>query len=292
MSSLNNRGSVARRTPPIAAPRLPTAAEVLTPTCIVETFDGADSGTIGPDLSWDQDGYSAGGVGGVTPVAGGAHVKDNQCSLYAPASSPGVGKQWISSTFVARTVDAFGDDMAVSADVLPAQGQPVGTPGNLINADCTVLARMETETLDIANSSYVGFFASAVLQGISSPTYFWRIKLGWETASYSASATNYVYSVTGAPPSSIGLTVTGEDATLALTAYADGSPVISWNYADIIADGFTDILDDPSYLPRGQRSGFYLFANVDFASGGGITTGSFHDHDDEVGIDNFEVCPV
>lgn len=282
-------------------PRSPQARRHTLPqTCITESFDGADSDTIGPDVDWDQHGWALDSGPYITGFGVGGHVKDNRCSLYAPPDPPGgdPNNQWLQVALACRTQDTFASDVAITTDMhhVGQLGGP-GNEGNMIVGWCRLYARMETDALDPGGSSFpfpTGWWVSAELQGTNT-TVVWRIQLGWNTPTYTGTLNGFgtVFSINGLPPDTLGLTVVGQDMDLVVTSYADGAQIESYTMDQIINDeGYTDVLDDPSYLPRGERVGFELYGGVEFSYSAPVTTGSYHGHDDDVWIDNFEACPA
>lgn len=290
---------VTREFAPPRGPAIPTTA-----VCLGESFDEPDSDIVGPDLDWDQYGRVNGrDIGGLDSTRAGTsgyagHVKDDRCSLFAPSDPPGgnADNKWLAAAFEGRTVDAVGSDVAVTTDMHHVGGGPF-VVGDMNSGWCAVYARMETETLEPAFPFPSGWWVRArrpeALEG--DVDVVWTIQLGWDTPAYSGSMNGMgtVFSTNGLPPDNVGLTVIGEGMDLVVSSNADGVAVESYTMADILVD-FPDALDDAAFLPHGERAGFQLEGGVASSVSEDllITYGSYNVYNDDVWVDNWQVCPA
>lgn len=249
----------------------------LPPGCLTESFDGPTSFDAGPDVSWEQCGYttSAGTTAG--------RVFNNRFGLYVPVEDTSAN-----AYFAARTA-AIGSDVTVTMDIVGIPDVPSSnTPGEALFVTYYVGARMDDSDLCGSMPFPTMVYArvdTATFLSIGGPT--WDLTVGWYTPFYSASFPTGILTMEG-QPTSLGLSVTGEPgSTLVIEGSVDGAVFNTTTHQDIMDAFYTDYNDDPTFFPRGERAGFLLGAGVEF-----LPSNQFSEINDEVAIDNWQACPA
>lgn len=277
--SFGGRSRAWRRTTAIDAPERSVGTAVPQP-CLTESFDGATAFALGPDVTWDEYSYSDG-----SPTGSTSHVHDDVCSLYLDA-----GDTSANATLVGRS-PALAADVEVTMDIVSTPVVPSpAVNGEAIGLGIHLFVRMDDHDLSgDMPTPLEAFYASvttATFLSVGGPT--WNYEFGWRTATYSASFPSGINTFEG-NPTSIGFKVTGVvGSTIVMEMSVDGAVIATYTHADIIADGWTDYADDPTYTPSGAtRCGFGLSGGVEFSGGG-----QFSDINDELTVDNWQACPA
>lgn len=272
----------ASRAHPVAIPRRTPAASKPVP-CITETFDGADSDTIGPDQPWVFFPYASN-------VAKKPRVQDHKLTLRRSTSG-------LNSGFDARA-DADGSSVDHRTRVEYATASTLGGGGSQLSQyDIGAFARMVPvpgDPGDFESGAYIGwhFYAGSSYgsDGLGGFTTFPYADL--ELYYFDSGGLFYGYAfydgVTSTPDPTVGdevaITVTGTGTgTRVLCTYngtsvfdVSGSDLTTWLSANSIT---------ASDLPEGVRGGLSIFAIAGDASWSSA-------NDDLVALDNFSVCPA
>jgi hypothetical protein len=286
--TLGGRTRVASRAVPHFVPRTPVAAAV--GTCVTETFDTADSATLGPDQTWLTSAFTA--------MRCVPEIKSNTLAM----NGSEVTSVTSARTFYTRAqTDAGFDDMAVSVE-WSAVGTLGTGAGQFTQQEVGVLARVENITSRGAysddpaswqNASSIIYCGYNLIWGDSSSADpFVQLDVGWfNTADSTIYTVTALLDDTGIPTASAGdvlsLTVTGTGAATAVTGEINGVTYCSMTGTSIAAAVVGTVPTvDPDDFSTGQRGGIYSRQRQ--SSGGGWTTANDYVNR----FDNFEVCPA
>ena len=293
-------GGRARQYQPVTRERPPRAPAATFPvTCVTETFNQADSATLGPDLTWEtccEQAASTGSQGFNNEDS--FEVYSNQAAITNHFAITG---QLVRSYGYARTVDSLpSNDVLVTAT---ASNVPTGlTAGNVSGLWWGLSARMDTTPMQIIDptpphiqSGYpvgIHFMVSLYSDDFD---YAFSLQIAGPTLNVDGFAENIVFfnnNVNNGPAVPL---VTGDELSLLVVGRPEhgggmqivgainGVPVITANEPQIEGQWGDATVWDEAW-PDGGRGGFTLLTQVQNGSG------DFNDFDHLVRLDDWSMC--
>ncbi len=229
--SLGGRSKAAQAHIPPYVPRgFVPAAGFAAPVCLSESFDTADSPTIGPDLAWDKASFytTADGV-----------VHSNTFSVW---DSSGANLGAARCDIVEQTALGY-DDMAVEAPITAAAA--VGTGAN---QDPYHWFRMYARSGGVSGNYAEGWFVNVVGATVGNGGN--RLDIGYQSGSGANVRASTSISAP-APGDVVRMEVTGSGATLEIVAKINGSTVLTADITDLVSDD-----------AAGQRAGLGIETGV------------------------------
>lgn len=263
---------------PVTPPAIPAPVSAWVPpipACVTESFDTADSDTLGPDQTWTKDTEAIDTLGsGTFNPTGLIVVRSHRCSLVAPTAGAQPWRRLESWCLAEADVQA---DLLVGVTVAGI-GTPGTSAGQFDRQGWRVLARAGEHT----GSDW----SSGLLDGWEFLyTVFNDSTRALTLTLWQAGASTQILNQDIGDPSTLAVNdtlsigVTGSGSGIAITCKQNATTLLTATNADLVSAGVSGA------LPVGVRGAMGMF-------GRSPSSGWVGGNDDQVALDDFSACPA